>query len=111
MKVIAGVDDIMFTSKIQIAARASGQEVEFATNRETLLGAASDGGLVLLDLDAPAFDPLNLIPELTARESCRVIAFVSHVEADVARRAREAGAHQVLSRSRFFEALPGILRP
>jgi DNA-binding NarL/FixJ family response regulator len=109
VKVVAGIDDIMFISKVQIASRATSRTVEFAANREALLKAASEGALILLDLDAPAFDPLNVIPELVLQKGCRVVAFVSHVETEVVRRARDAGAHEVMSRSRFFEALPRLL--
>jgi hypothetical protein len=39
----------------------------------------------------------------------RVVGFVSHVDTDTTRQAREAGLDQVMARSGFVEALPALI--
>ena len=109
-KVVAAVDDVFFISKLENASRATGVPLQYVANREELLAAAGAGSLVLLDLDAPAYDPINVIPELRALRGVRTIAFLSHVETDLARRARDAGADHVMARSRFFAQIADLLK-
>ena len=39
----------------------------------------------------------------------RVVGFVSHVDVELVKGAREAGADEVMARSGFVERLPGLL--
>lgn len=109
---IALVDDLMFASRIAEAARPSGVGLSRVRTPEALLEQCRESrpGMVIVDLDADRLEPLRAIRELTAEPSLagiRVVGFVSHVDADRMRRAREAGC-EVLSRGAFVRELPAL---
>lgn len=110
--VIALVDDLMFASRIAEATRPSGISVSRVRTPEALLEQCREAapGLVLLDLDADRLDPLRAIRELAADPGLagvRMVGFVSHVDAERTRAAREAGC-EVLSRGAFVRDLPAL---
>ncbi len=111
--VITLVDDLMFLSRIREAARGSGVGVRSARNATDLVGAARDGGrLVLVDADSARLRWEEAVGALRAEPSLAdlpVIAFLSHVRADRAEAARAAGCSRVLSRSAFVRELPRLL--
>ena len=110
--ILALVDDLMFRSKIRAAADRAGRSVTFV-GRDAIVreaGAASSD-LVIVDLDRAPLDPISAIREIKAHPAgsgIRIVAFVSHVRADLIEEAREAGA-EVLARSAFVTRLPEIL--
>jgi CheY-like chemotaxis protein len=102
-------DDLIFFSRITEAARACGLAVTRGrTPAEflALVGQHTPGG-VILDLHNPDLDLANLLTEL--RAACPtmppVIAYGSHVQAEVLRQAREAGCDRVMPRSQFVAEL------
>jgi CheY-like chemotaxis protein len=110
MAAVALVSDLLFESKITATARALGatvvvvRAVEAATAK---LGGAS--GLVV-DLNSDGGDALALIRTARAKQpELSIVAFVSHIQVDLARAARAAGADEVLARSAFVQRLPEIL--
>lgn len=112
-ELIALVDDLLFLSRIREAARAAGIEVRSVRGASDLLAAARQHGrLVLVDADSErlpwqaALAALRAEPTLGALP---VIAFVSHVRADLAEAARAAGASRVLARSAFVKELPELV--
>jgi CheY-like chemotaxis protein len=111
--VITLVDDLMFLSRIREAARGSGVSVRSAANATDLVGAARDGGrLVLVDADSARLRWEEAVGALRAEPSLAdlpVIAFLSHVRDDRAEAARAAGCSRVLSRSAFVRELPRLL--
>lgn len=112
--ILAALDDLMFTSRIQVAARGLGADVRFAkTTAEAVDGARSARPrLVLLDLNARGIDPLVALTEIKSDPelaSLRVVGFVSHVQADTIAAAKAAGIDEVLSRSAFVARLPRLL--
>ncbi len=102
--------DLLFASKVLGAATALGVEVRVARDVEGLLklAKAHPPGGVLIDLHQPGLDLPALLTAL--REACpampRVIAYGSHVEAELLHAARVAGCDLVLPRSAFSERLP-----
>ena len=110
--VIALVNDMIFASKIRGAAQAADVPVRTTSKAADVLAVASEARLILVDLDATRADPVGLIRSLKADPGtvARVVAFVSHVNADAIAAARAAGADQVLARSAFVARLPEILR-
>jgi hypothetical protein len=52
---------------------------------------------------------IDAAAEWKQRGGGTVIGFVSHVNADAIRQARDAGLDQVLARSAFVESLPRLL--
>ena len=107
MKVAALVDDLFFTSKISGVARQAGSDVVFCRSAE---GVSEDCVRIFVDLNATTFDAIAEIGKLKTSHAAPIVAYFSHVQVDLRRRAEEAGADQVLPRSAFVEQLPSLLR-
>ena len=112
-RVLAAIPDLFFGSKVSGAAAKLGIHVQIAVTRQAVLAAAlSKPDLVIVDLDAPAVDPIGLVGELrsgSAARPPRVVAFASHVRDDLLAAARAAGYDQVLTRGALATALPQLL--
>jgi hypothetical protein len=114
-RVVAAVGDMIFASKIRGTAEHLNVKVEFARTEDALLDAAKAEApsLFILDLHSTRPDPFALAARLKADEQLRaipIVAFFSHVEMELRRRAVEAGIEHVLPRSAFTSRLPEILR-
>jgi len=113
-KVVAAVTDLFFVAKIQSAARHAGIELCLAKSvEELLLEAQSGADLVVLDLNDSNLDWLEGLARLRGQPktaSVPTLAYYSHVDADLARQAREAGCAEVLPRSQFSSRLVDLLR-
>ncbi|HEX4641859.1 MAG TPA: hypothetical protein VH161_00280 [Candidatus Acidoferrales bacterium] len=113
--VIALIDDIFFLAKVHETAKQTGVKLETASNGQQLLktAAASPDALVVVDLNAKQ-GAMEAVEQLCAAGSAgnprRVIAFLSHVQTDLAERARNAGCLDVMPRSKFTQNLADILR-
>ncbi|MGH9774721.1 MAG: hypothetical protein ACRD50_07215 [Candidatus Acidiferrales bacterium] len=113
-EVLALVDDIFFQAKIAEAARHAGVIVRTVANGEALLAEAQREAprLILVDLNARPSprSPVEAIADLRAAGlTAPLIAFLSHVQVELAERARNAGSTQVLPRSQFSQNLATIL--
>ncbi len=113
-RVIAAVSDMIFASKIRGTAEALNVTVDFARSEDSLFDAAKADvpSLVILDLHSTRPDPFAIAARLKADEQLRevpIVAFFSHVETELQRRALEAGIEHVLPRSAFTHRLPEIL--
>ncbi|MBV8857103.1 MAG: hypothetical protein JOZ02_09250 [Acidobacteria bacterium] len=113
-RVIAAVSDMFFASKIRGTAEHLNVTVDFARTEAGLFDYAKTEmpSLVILDLQETRFDPVRLAARLKADEQLRavpVVAFFSHVETELRRRALEAGVEHVLPRSVFTQRLGQIL--
>lgn len=119
---IALIDDLFFVAKVRETAKLAGVTLETAATGQALLqaAAASPGALILVDLNA-RHGALEALERLCASNGHarlpdgqgnprRVIAFLSHVQTDLAERARQAGCQDVLPRSTFTQNLAEILR-
>lgn len=113
-RIVAVVSDLMFTVKIQDAAkRADVQAVFVKSEREALAEARQNPALIVLDLHNSALDPLEVIEKLKADETTSnvpVLGYVSHVQTDLKQAAEEKGCDVVMPRSAFSNNLPTILR-
>lgn len=112
-RVLAVVEDLLFTVKIADAAKRTGMDVQFVkTEQDALAALESNPLLIILDLNANSVDPVSLIRKLKAGETSKasVIAFVSHVQGELKQQAHEAGADMVMARSAFSTNLPQILK-
>jgi len=113
-RVIAAVSDMLFASKIRGTAERLNVTVDFARTEAGLFDYAKTEvpSLIILDLHETRFDPIGLAARLKADEQLRevpVVAFFSHVEAELRRKALEAGVEHVLPRSVFTQRLGEIL--
>jgi len=120
---IALIDDIFFLAKVHETAKHTGVTLETASTGEQLLKAASANptALILVDLNARQ-GALDAVERICATKGAtggasngagnprRVIAFLSHVQTDLAERARAAGCTEVMPRSKFTQNLAEILR-
>jgi CheY-like chemotaxis protein len=110
-KVVALVDDVFFQAKMLETARQVGVELETYSTGDAFLTAAKQGApaLLIVDLNARG-GALEALNQLRAMSNQRpVVAFLSHVQVELAERARAAGCEQVLPRSKFTQNLPAIL--
>jgi DNA-binding NarL/FixJ family response regulator len=112
---IALIDDLFFLAKVHETAKHTGVTLQTTATGEQLLkaAAASPAALILVDLNAKqgALDAVERLCAANGRDNPRrVIAFLSHVQADLAERARSAGCQDVMPRSKFTENLAEILR-
>jgi len=103
--VLALVRDLMFSSKITATARAVGVEVHAVREPGGL--SERKGRLLVVDLNLPG--AIEAAAGWRAgNPGCRVVGFVSHVDAPTIQKAREAGL-EVMARSGFVEKLPELL--
>jgi hypothetical protein len=95
-RVVAFIPDLLFGSNVQGALGAGGHEVELVGT----LDAGVDADVLVVDLTA---DALARIEQAAAARppGVPVLAFYSHVEADVKRQAENAGFELVVPRSRM----------
>jgi len=109
-KVVAVLNDLIFETKIRTTAQALGIETTVVRS-PAALAAELDGirpSLLIVDLNTAGVDAVTAGNVHTPRPY--VVAFVSHVDQDLAKQAALAGADQVMPRSRFTAELPRILQ-
>jgi CheY-like chemotaxis protein len=108
--VLALVDDIFFQARISATAKKVGVDVKMFGVAEALVTAASAGGeLIVIDLNSRA-DAIGALNQLRdAGNQTPVVAFLSHVQTELAERARAAGCTEVMPRSKFTQDLAAIL--
>jgi len=110
-QVLALVDDLFFQAKILETAKHLGIAVRTSTTSDALLAelAKEIPKLVIVDLNARGA-PLQAIERVRAgAPDLPLIAFLSHVQTDLAKQARTAGCAQVMARSQFTHDLATIL--
>ncbi len=113
-KVLAVVEDLFFTVKINEAAKRAGLSVTFVkSERDALDQAAEDPALIILDLNFGGIEPVVLIQKLKADpalQKINLLGYVSHVQGELKQAAQEAGCDMVLARSAFSQNLQQILK-
>jgi CheY-like chemotaxis protein len=113
-QILLVVDDLFFLARIQQTARQLGVEVQPvapAQLKEELTGQAASA--IFLDLNhcsGAAIQTIQTLKQDPSTSAAPVIAFLSHVQGDLARAARAAGCDVVLARSAFSKQLPELLR-
>jgi DNA-binding NarL/FixJ family response regulator len=109
-RAVGYMDDLFFQMKIAETAKQLGVEFKVATNLSGLNGLLEPPTrLVIVDLNARS-NPIATIQTLRAtHKDLRVLAFLSHVQTDLAAQARAAGCNEVMPRSTFTQNLASIL--
>lgn len=106
------VADLMFQSRIEIAARDAGATPLVADTAAALDAALAPGltppAVAIIDLHITGIDAQGVIQRVKAG-GARVLAFGRHTEPAILRAAREAGADTVVPRSSIAEELPALL--
>jgi CheY-like chemotaxis protein len=111
--VVAFMDDLMFLSRIRVAAHAAGVHVVAVRGVPDLVEACRGGTrLVLVDLDArlPVIDGITAVRADGALAALPIVGFFSHVHAERGRQATAAGCTQSLPRSAFVRQIDSLLR-
>jgi CheY-like chemotaxis protein len=107
--ILAVVSDLMFTVKIQEAAKRAGATITFvATHARALEKLKEKPDLVILDLNFDLAEPIGLIPHIRA-EGLKSIGYLSHVQTDLKRKAEEAGCDLVVPRSSVSQKFPELI--
>ena len=113
-KVLAVLDDLFFTVKINESAKRAGVSARFVkSEKDALDQAAQNPALIIIDLNCNALDPLQLIRGLKSSEELKKISllgYVSHVQGERKLEAQRAGCDRVLARSAFSQNLDQILK-
>jgi CheY-like chemotaxis protein len=110
-QVLALVDDLFFQAKITETAKHVGVVVRVCATPEALLAAIAEEkpNLIVLDLNARSRPVEALARIRSAADGISVIAFLSHVQTELAQQARAAGCRTVMARSQFTRDLATIL--
>src|SRR5882724_10885476 len=117
-RIIAVLEDLFFTVKINESAKRVGLPIEFVKSEQDVVARCADPEapkpmLIIVDLNFGGIDPLKLIGTLKASEatkSINLIGYLSHVQGELKQAAQEAGCDMVMARSAFSQNLPQILR-
>jgi CheY-like chemotaxis protein len=107
-KVLAVVEDLFFTVKINESAKRAAVPIAFVKSQRDALDQAEAASLIILDLNFETIDPVDLIRKLKtdpATAKIQLLAYVSHVQGDLKQAAQEAGCDMVLARSAFSQNL------
>jgi DNA-binding NarL/FixJ family response regulator len=110
-RVAALIDDLFFQLKVAETAKHLGIEFKVASSPDALLTLLEPPTrLVIVDLNSRN-QPVATIERLRAtQKEMRVVAFLSHVQTDLAAQARAAGCLEVMPRSVFTQNLAAILQ-
>ena len=113
-RVLAVLEDLFFTVKINESAKRAGLGISFVKSEQDVLEQAKHRpALIILDLNFHAVEPLKLIRRLKADEHTRninLVGYLSHIQGELKQQAQEAGCNMVLARSAFSQNLPQILK-
>ena len=110
-RVAALIDDLFFQLNVAETAKQLGIEFKVATNPDALFTLLEPPTkLVIVDLNSRN-QPVATIERLRAtQKELRVVAFLSHVQTELAAQARAAGCLEVMPRSVFTQNLAAILQ-
>jgi CheY-like chemotaxis protein len=111
--IVAFMDDLMFLSRIRLAAAAQGIPVVTARAVPDVVEACRRGArLLILDLDSrlPAVEAIAAVRADPGLGELPLVGFFSHVHQERARQALDAGLDWAMPRSAFVRQLEGLLR-
>jgi CheY-like chemotaxis protein len=113
-KVLAVLEDLFFTVKINESAKRAGLGITFVKSEHDVLDQAQhQPALIIVDLNFHGVDPLQLIRKLKSDEHTKginLVGYLSHIQGELKQQAQEAGCDMVLARSAFSQNLPQILK-
>lgn len=99
-RVLAYVPDLLFGSNVLAQLSAAGHEVVLVADAESMRHSLPGAAAIVVDLTADAPERIEHVREARPPD-VKVLAFYSHVEADVRERANGAGLDLVVPRSRM----------
>ena len=108
--ILVAVRDLLFSSKIDAAAKRLAVDVAWAPRGAPLSAAAAEKrpAVILADLGEPgAMDELRAI--LAANPATQVVGFLGHLRTDLMDEARGMGVAEVLTRGQLAASLDEVL--
>ena len=106
--VVYFINDMLFSSKLREAAKATGLTVQPAREPAALAAAARGAKLAIVDLRLPtALDALDAL--VAGAPGVRIVGFIDHEKTDVMDAARARGCTDVMAKGQFANALPKLL--
>src|SRR3981189_1598146 len=108
-RIVALMADLFFQMKLAETAKHLGVEVKVAATVEALQALLEPPPkLLIVDLNSRS-QPIAALQRLRAdKNGVRVIAFLSHVQTELAAQARAAGCDEVMPRSVFTQNLAAV---
>jgi CheY-like chemotaxis protein len=103
-RVVALVPDLLFGSRVVSMLEAAGHEVTLTAQEDEARTETEFSDVLVVDLTTDDVDGIMLVDSMVSGGELRgqrTLGFYSHVEADVADRARHAGFDLVVPRSRM----------
>ena len=106
--VVYMISDMLFSSKLREAAKATGVSVQAVRDAAGWAAAAREAKLAIVDLRMPvALDALDALA--AAPGNARTVGFIDHERVDVMDAARSKGCTDVMAKGQFANALPKLL--
>lgn len=103
-RVVAFIPDLLFGSRVQAALLAEGHTVELTGDSEAVGGVIAGARVLVVDLTDEDYGGAALVESLSAQGSLAgvgTLAFYSHVDVEMRKRAEGAGFDMVVPRSRM----------
>ena len=106
--VVTLIQDMLFSSKVREAAKATGASVQSTRDVSALVAAAREARLVIVDLRLPtALAALDALA--AAATTATTVGFIDHEKTDVMAEAAAKGCTHVMAKGQFASALPKLL--
>ena len=103
------ISDMLFSSKLREAAKATGVSVQAQRDAAAWAAGAREAKLAIVDLRMPsALAALDALAGATPPPSLRTVGFIDHERTDVMDEARAKGC-DVMAKGQFANALPKLL--
>ena len=112
MAVLAIVEDVLFRTKIELAAAQTGTTLTITTDVPPLPEPPDQTSwvLVIIDLNLSQRDAVELVSAVrTSSKEVRILGFCSDIQRELQTKALQAGCTTVLPRSEFVQRLPAML--
>jgi len=108
--VVYMISDMLFSSKLREAAKATGVTVQAQRDAAAWAAAAREAKLAIVDLRMPtAMAALDALAAAPPAATVRTVGFVDHEHTDVMDEARAKGCTDVMAKGQFANALPKLL--
>ena len=108
--VVYMISDMLFSSKLREAAKATGVSVQPARDAAAWAAAAREAKLAIVDLRMPtALAALDALAAAPSPPTLRTVGFIDHERVEVMDEARAKGCTDVMAKGQFANALPKLL--
>ena len=108
-RVVAFIPDLLFGSNVIGALTAAGHEPVLVSGPEQAERELPAADLLIVDLTVDAAERIEKLGSARRSGAVPVLAFYSHVEADVRTQAEQAGFDLVVPRSRMAREGPSLV--